>query len=135
MSVPNHPNQSQLRQRIAIVDDDASVRCAMGNLFESLGYQAEVFDSARTLLAENLSRFGCVISDLQMPEMSGLELQHALLDVAPDIPFVVITAFAEERLRKRAMDAGAKAFLEKPCDVDGLIELIAQIVGPPDQAR
>ncbi|MGY2733895.1 response regulator transcription factor [Sphingomonas sp. UYP23] len=133
MSAPIDPGQGQ-PQRIAIVDDDASVRRAMGNLVESLGYQAQVFDSGRSLLEEDLSRFGCVISDLQMPGMSGLELQRALIDVAPDMPFVVMTAFAEERLRKRALNAGARAFLEKPCDVDGLIELIAQIVGPPEQA-
>lgn len=132
MSDPSRPDQPPLARRIAIVDDDASVRRAMGNLIRSLGYEAEVFESGPALLEQTLSRFGCVISDLQMPQMSGLDLQRALLEIAPDMPFVVITAFPEERLRKRAMHAGAKAFLEKPCDVDGLIELIAQIVGPPE---
>ncbi len=120
-------------QAIAIIDDDALVRGAMKNLVEALGYEASSFSSAASFLATDLKLIDLVISDLQMPGMNGLELQARLNECAPALPFVVMTAFPQERVRRRALDSGARAFLEKPCAADAVVDVITALVGPPRQ--
>jgi FixJ family two-component response regulator len=110
---------------ISIVDDDESVRAAMSSLVRSLGYQSCVFCSAEEFLTSpQLNDTSCVVADVQMPGMSGMELQNALAVRHPHIPVIFITAFPEERIRKRAEAAGAVAFFSKPVDGHALIECL-----------
>ncbi len=110
---------------ISIVDDDESVRAAMSSLVRSLGYQSCVFRCAEEFLTSpQLNDTSCVIADVQMPGMSGMELQNALAVRHPHIPVIFITAFPEERIRKRAEAGGAVAFFSKPVDGHALIECL-----------
>src|SRR5260370_27591203 len=99
---------------VSIVDDDDSVRAAMSSLVRSLGYEACLFASAEAFLASpHLNATSCLIADIQMPGMSGLELQNELHARQRDIPIIFITAFAEERIRKRAEAAAAPGLIQK----------------------
>jgi FixJ family two-component response regulator len=110
---------------VSIVDDDESVRAAMSSLVRSLGYKSCVFGSAEEFLTSpRLQDASCLISDVQMPGMSGLELQDELAVRRPDMPVILITAFSEERIRKRAEATGAVAFFSKPVDSHALIECL-----------
>ena len=102
---------------VSVVDDDDSVRAAMSSLVRSLGYEACVFASAEAFLASpRLQDTSCLIADIQMPGMSGLDLQSELHARQQRIPIIFITAFPEERIRKRAEAAGAVGFFSKPVD-------------------
>ena len=102
---------------ISIVDDDESVRAAMSSLIRSLGYEACVFASAEAFLASpRLRDTSCLILDVQMPGMTGLQLQVELGSRGHNIPIIFITAFSEERIRHRAEAAGAAGFFRKPVD-------------------
>ena len=107
---------------IAIIDDDASVRTSTSSLVRSYGYAAHTFASAEDFLqSERVNDTACVISDVRMPEMSGIELQSHLLSGGHRIPFIFITAFLDETNFARAMKAGAICFLTKPFDGPCLI--------------
>jgi FixJ family two-component response regulator len=102
---------------ISIIDDDASVRAASDNLLRSLGYAVYTFDSAEEFLrSAHLNVTSCVIADVQMPGMSGVDLQAQLLIQGYRVPFIFMTAFPEETVRARALKAGAICFLTKPFD-------------------
>jgi FixJ family two-component response regulator len=110
---------------ISIVDDDRFVRDALGELVRSLGYRTAVFPSAEQFLQSGcVGKTACLITDLQMPGMSGFDLQIRLRDDGFDTPIIFVSAFAEERYRTRALDAGAVAFLSKPCEERSLVECI-----------
>ena len=110
---------------ISIVDDDASVRVATDNLLRSLGYTVYTFASAEEFLqSAHFNGTACVIADVQMPVMSGVELQALLLAQGHRVPFIFITAFPEETIRERAMRAGAICFLTKPFDRVTLIRCL-----------
>jgi FixJ family two-component response regulator len=102
---------------IALVDDDDGVRQGIGALLRSLGYRVAAFATAEAFLkSEQLLDTSCLITDVQMPGMSGIELRALLKSKGHGIPVIVITAFPDERLRKRAMQLGAVSFLTKPFD-------------------
>jgi FixJ family two-component response regulator len=102
-------------QVISIIDDDASVRAASDNLLTSLGYAVYTFVSAEEFLrSAHLNDTSCVIADVQMPGMSGVDLQARLLTQGYHVPFIFMTAFPEETIRARALKAGAICFLTKP---------------------
>jgi len=110
---------------ISVVDDDASVRVATDNLLRSLGYIVHTFASAEEFLrSPHFNDTSCVIADVQMPAMSGIELQALLLSRGHSVPFIFITAFPEETIRERAMKAGAICFLTKPFDRVTLIKCL-----------
>jgi FixJ family two-component response regulator len=110
---------------ISIIDDDGSVRSAVGSLVRSLGFIARTFASAEEFLqSPHVNGTSCLITDVQMPGMSGVELQDRVLAEGRRIPFIFITAFPEERMRTRAMESGALGFLSKPFDCQNLIKLI-----------
>jgi FixJ family two-component response regulator len=114
---------------ISIVDDDESVRAAMSSLVRSLGYETCAFCSAEAFLTSpRLRDVSCLISDVQMAGMSGLELQDALAACRADIPVILISAFPEDRIRKRASAAGAVAFFSKPVDSHALIGCLAAVL-------
>jgi FixJ family two-component response regulator len=100
---------------IAIVDDDSSVREALGALMRSLGYAVEVFACGDDMLGSpTIERAACLIADVQMPGMNGFELQAGLIAAGKPIPTVLITAYPSEEARSRAFAAGAVGFLAKP---------------------
>lgn len=107
---------------ISVIDDDESMRTAIYNLLRSLGYIVHVFSSAEAFLqSAQLPNTWCVIADVRMPGMSGIELQSRLRSEGSRVPFVFITAVPEESVRARALEDGAVCFLTKPFDEDSLI--------------
>jgi FixJ family two-component response regulator len=107
---------------ISIVDDDESVLESTKELVRSLGYIAATFSSAEDFLKWNrLDDTSCVIADVQMPGLSGLELQSRLTDAGRHVPIIFVTAFPNDRTRARAMKAGAFGFLSKPFSDESLI--------------
>jgi len=110
---------------IAVVDDDASVRVGTENLLSSLGYAVHTFPSAEEFLRSGLRNYtSCVIADVRMPGMSGLELQTLLITQGHRVPFIFITAFSEEAVRADALSAGAICFLTKPFDKVTLVRCL-----------
>ena len=111
---------------ISIVDDDESVRMATEGLVRSLGFVARTFASGEAFLSSSgKHETGCLIVDVQMPKMSGLELQSALRAKGCRTPIIFLTAFPEERYRDQAFRNGAIGFLSKPFDSQVLIDLLA----------
>jgi FixJ family two-component response regulator len=106
---------------IAIIDDDKAVREAMKSLVRSLGHQVSTFGSAEEFLTSQFSNTSCIITDVQMPGLSGLDLQDLLISEGHRIPIIFITGHPDENARARAMKAGALAFLTKPVSQDHLI--------------
>lgn len=107
---------------ISVVDDDASVRASLEGLIRSLGYRVASFESAAAFLESDArAETACVISDVQMPGMTGLELTQALVAVEGAPPVILMSAFAEDGARARAEQAGAVCFLQKPFSGDSLI--------------
>jgi FixJ family two-component response regulator len=103
----------------------ALVREATGDLVQSLGYEVLTFESAERFLDSGcLAETSCLITDLQMPGLSGLDLQSQLIAEGQHIPVIFVTAFPEERSRRRAMNAGAVGFLSKPFDEGSLIDCL-----------
>ena len=115
---------------IAIVDDDRSVREALTSLVRSLGYVAVAFECAEDLLKSRRRRnVSCVIADVQMPRMTGLELHNRLVASGEPIPTILITAFPDERSRERALQAGVIGYLTKPFSEDDLLACIPSTPG------
>jgi len=107
---------------ISIVDDDESVREATKGLIRSLGYVAATFASAEEFLAsDRLHDSACLITDVQMPGMNGIELQNCLIAEGHQLPIIFITAFAEAKVRTQALANGAVGFLRKPFSDEKLI--------------
>src|SRR6516164_9797395 len=108
---------------ISIVDDDVLARDGIRELVESLGYRTTTFESAEDFLKSSVvADTACLITDLQMPGSSGLELQEELRSQGYHTPVIVITAFPNEKHRTRALDNGAVGFLSKPFNEQTLIE-------------
>jgi FixJ family two-component response regulator len=112
-------------QLIAIVDDDESVRSAIHGLLKSVGLKTQLFASAEEFLQSGQhSEIACLISDIRMPGMSGLELQARLAEEDCRIPIIFITAYGDTRMRMQAMRAGAVEFLGKPFDDKTLLDTV-----------
>jgi FixJ family two-component response regulator len=105
---------------VSIVDDEDEARTATERLVRSLGFTTRTFASAEAFIESSaLSETQCLILDVQMPKTNGLELQYQLLRLGIDIPIIFITAYPDETVRARALEAGAIAFLSKPSDLGG----------------
>lgn len=110
---------------VSIIDDDESARIAVARLVRSVGFVAHAFPSARAFLhSAQLMETACLISDVQMPEMSGIQLQDALRALGHDIPVIFVTAFPEETIRAQALGRGAICFLSKPFDGESLLRCL-----------
>jgi FixJ family two-component response regulator len=110
---------------ISVIDDDASIRIATDNLLRSLGYVVLTFESAEEFLrSDSLDDTSCVIADVNMPAISGVELLALLRTQGKRVPFIFITAFPDERIRATALAAGAIGFLTKPFDRGNFIRCI-----------
>jgi FixJ family two-component response regulator len=112
-------------QLVAIVDDDQSIQSALKDLMESAGLSALCFGSAEEFLeSEERNQAACLIADIRMPGMSGLELQAKLKAEGSRIPIIFITAQGDAKMKMQAMKAGAVEFLSKPFDDEVLLEKV-----------
>jgi FixJ family two-component response regulator len=117
---------------VAIVDDDPSVRTSTRRLVRSFGFRAEAFASGEELLeSELVIETACLLLDVRMPGMDGLEVQRRLAERGLGIPIVFITGRASEDEERRAWAAGAVEFLRKPVDTATLLRVLQQIIGKP----
>ena len=117
------------RHRIAIVDDDHSVRKALQRLLRSINLDADTYGSGREFLAALADAMpDCLVVDLQMPEMNGFELQRRLAESGIRLPVVVITGHDEPGMRAQCMSAGASTYLRKPLDAKVLLEAISTAI-------
>lgn len=118
---------------ITIVDDDPSVREAATNLFRSMGFVAVAFASAEDFLdSDALQKTSCIVLDVQMPGMGGLNLQSHLAAIGRRIPIVFVTGYPDAGVRDRAMKSGAVCFLTKPFNEDDLIDGLRSALPPPE---
>jgi len=110
---------------ISIVDDDESVREATKSLVRSLGYSAVTFGSAEEFLeSAQVMASACLITDVQMPGLSGVELQDRLIADGRSLPMIFVSAFPDERVQRQVLRSGAIAYLRKPFREERLIECI-----------
>src|ERR1700682_354358 len=110
---------------VAILDDDDSMRNALQGLLKAVGLQAQAFASAEEFLTSGQQHeIACLIADIRMPGMSGLELQAKLNAERCRIPIIFITAHGDTKMRMQAMRAGAVEFLAKPFDDEALLESV-----------
>src|SRR5258708_12095078 len=108
---------------VSIVDDDRAVRSATWTLLRSLGYRAAAFASAEAFLnSPEIDLTDCLILDVQMPGMNGIDLQRTLAHQGRKVPLIFITAFPEDRIRAQALAGGAVCFLTNPCHPDPIHE-------------
>ena len=116
---------------IAIIDDDESVRDSIRRLLKALGYTAAVFPSAAEFLASpQLAETACLVADVQMPAMTGVELYTHLLKSGRPIPTILITAYPDDSVQKRMLALGVKCYLRKPLkEADLLGCLVSAFVG------
>jgi FixJ family two-component response regulator len=119
---------------ISIVDDDESMRESTKGLVCSLGYEAAAFASAEEFLqSERVDDTSCLIADVQMPGLSGIDLQSWLIARGIQMPTIFITAFPEEGARLRAMTAGAVGYLEKPFSEESLLKCLDTALGSSNE--
>lgn len=116
---------SGVKPVIYIVDDDKSVRRALKRLMTSAGFEAETFGSAEEFLSSgHQDKPGCLVLDVRMAGMSGIELQKHLATSGSKVPIIFISAHEDSRARRSAMEAGAIAFLQKPFDDHELLNAV-----------
>jgi FixJ family two-component response regulator len=121
---------------VYVIDDDASVRDALGNLLESVGLYAELFGSTEEFLkADRPAVPSCLVLDVTLPGMNGLEFQEMLTKTGNPIPIVFITAFGDIPMTSKAMKAGAVEFLAKPFQKDDLLSAIDQALAKDSAQR
>ena len=119
------PDGTRTSKLIAIIDDDEAMQDSLRDLMEAAGLFAQCFGSAEDFLASGLHRqAACLITDILMPKMSGLQLQTRLKDEECDIPIIFITAYADAGIRIQAMREGAVEFLAKPFDHQFLLQTV-----------
>jgi FixJ family two-component response regulator len=123
---------NEKRPTVFVVDDDASMREALKNLFRSVGLDVETFGSAQEFLSRRPESPGCLVLDVRLPGLSGLDLQRQLTDADIGIPIVFITGHGDIQMSVRAMKAGAVEFLTKPFRDQDLLDAVQQAV---DQDR
>jgi len=116
--------------RIAIVDDDPWVRRSLDRLMRSAGFKTECFGSAEEFLESADDFLGCMILDLKLPRMSGLELQRRLADQNRKIPIVFVSAHDDKASKTLALKAGAMAFLNKPFGDETLLDVVDSALSP-----
>lgn len=130
----SEPQQIAGRPLISIVEDDGAVRESLKSFILSLGYASRTFAAAEEYLAsEILHSTACLISDVQLPGMSGLDLQARLIADGHRIPMVFVTGFVSETIRARVLTDGAVGYFGKPLDPDALIECLERALAnvPP----
>jgi FixJ family two-component response regulator len=115
---------------VSIIDDDKDVRMALAALLASMGYGVECFDSAEAFLQDDKAlASGCIVSDIQMAGISGVELARRLRTQGFDAPIILISAFATDAVRTQAARSGVHCLLEKPFNPETLLEEIQSATG------
>jgi FixJ family two-component response regulator len=118
------------RSTVYVIDDDPSVRNSLARLIKSVGYQAKTYASAKAFLDQYTpGEIECLVTDLRMPHISGLELQDKLNEKNPNLPIVFITGHGNVPVSVRAMKGGAVDFITKPFDNQTMLEAINQALG------
>ena len=116
---------------LAVVDDDKAVGLATRELLRSLGYAAAVFGSAEEFLrSDMLARTRCLITDVRMPGMSGVELQAHLIRAGFRFPIIFMTSFPEEHTKVRVLAAGAHSYVKKPLEVQAFLDCVEAALQP-----
>jgi FixJ family two-component response regulator len=116
----------QANSAVVVIDDDESIRKALRRLIRSAGLAVTTYRSAEELLDARDDSAGCLILDVRLPGMSGLDLQRLLADSGRHIPIVVITAYEDEAIRLTALGAGAVDFIVKPFERNRLLNAVAK---------
>jgi FixJ family two-component response regulator len=109
---------------IVVVDDDRSIRNAMQDLLNSAGFRTSTFEDAKSFLRSARANVACLITDMRMPGMTGLELHEQLATSGNGIPTIIVTAHPDELTRQRARQAGVASYLAKPFPPDELLETV-----------
>jgi FixJ family two-component response regulator len=114
---------------VAVIDDDLPVLESLVNLLASSGYKAEPYSSAEQFLGtDGLSRTSCIITDVEMQQMSGLDLLHHVMRGNSPVPVVIITGKPSENSETFYSERGAAAFFRKPVDGDALVDLLGSVL-------
>jgi FixJ family two-component response regulator len=114
---------------VAVIDDDLPVLESLVNLLASSGYQAEPYSSAEQCLGgDSLSRTSCIITDVEMQQMSGLDLLHQVMKGNSPVPVVIITGKPSEKSETFYLERGAVGFFRKPVDGDALVDLLTSVL-------
>jgi FixJ family two-component response regulator len=122
-----------MRSTVAVVDDDPSVLRGIGRLLEAHGYVTQVFDSAEKFLSEDTARDArCLVLDIHLGGMSGIDLRRQLHALGADIPVIFVSATDDPAARADALDAGCIAFLQKPFTARSLVDAIQKARTKPN---
>ena len=122
-------------RKIYVVDDDADVRDSMRMLLEAAGFAVQGYASAIQFLADQIMKGGCLIADIRMPGMGGLELQEEIVKHGIEIPVIIMTGHADVPLAVQAMKAGAIDFIEKPFDDELMLGSVQRALKTGQQSR
>jgi len=124
------------KQLVSVVEDDRFFRESMGRLMRSLGYTVEAFPSAADFLASpRLAETACLIADVHMPAMTGIELHRRLIDTGRAIPTILVTAYPNDVDRARVLNDGVVCYLQKPVDERHLVECLRAALTPGEPAE
>jgi two-component system response regulator FixJ len=122
--MPEGPEPALGSSTVYVVDDDAPMRDSLCALLQSVGYTTEAFETAKAFLEHRAIPGSCLVCDVRMPEMDGMELLHTIVARRGELAVVMVTGDGDLELAVRAMNAGAVAFLEKPFDAELLFESV-----------
>jgi FixJ family two-component response regulator len=121
---------------IYIIDDDASIRRALGRVMTTAGFKIRSFATGEEFIdSGEFDPGGCVVTDAQLPGMSGLDVKHWINATHSGLPFIFLSAQDDEETRQSARDAGAVAYFRKPVDTDALLDSIRWVIRPPASTR
>jgi FixJ family two-component response regulator len=136
VGVPEMAFQTNERAIVHVVDDDASVRGALEGLFDSVGLDSQTYVSARDFLATSLAdKPACVVIDIRLPDMNGLEFQSQLTQMGVRLPVVMITGYGDISMSVRAMKRGAVDFLTKPFRDQDMLDAVMAAIERDRQRR
>jgi FixJ family two-component response regulator len=121
---------------VAIIEDDPVCRCALGRLLQAGGFEPALFESAEVFFGSWTNRrWLCLIVDVQLAGISGIELQERLRDAGSEVPVIITTGNRANLIRERAQQAGCAAFLWKPVNPETILALVGSIACPPHPDR
>ena len=112
---------------VSIVEDDASVQKSLKRFIRLFGFECQVYESAESFM-ESIDTTDCLVSDIALPGMSGLELQKHMRSIRPNVPVLLMTASADKSIETRGVANGAAGFFRKPLDMDRMLECIQQVL-------
>jgi FixJ family two-component response regulator len=136
MDAPNMPFQTNERAVVHVVDDDASMRGALEGLFESVGLDTKTYAAAGDFLITSIAdKPGCVVIDIRLPDMNGLEFQAQLIQMGVQLPVVMVTGHGDIPMSVRAMKRGAVDFLTKPFHDQDMLDAVMAAIDRDRQRR